>query len=93
MLMRFDVQFSQTDQRFAVSFDGNKKTFDAGFKDIQTVSVTPEAYEGEYAVTPQSEKQTMPTRGKYMVDDIIVNPIPERYGLITYDHNKIITVT
>ena len=42
-------------------------------------------YEGEYVFTPTSETQTVPTKDKVLLDDIIINPIPNNYGLITYN--------
>lgn len=92
-MLRFVVQFKQTDQRFNVGFNCDKKAFNIGFKDVQVVTELVEEYAGEYEVTPKDTKQIMLTKGKRLEDDIIINPIPERYGLITYDHNKIITVT
>lgn len=42
-------------------------------------------YEGSYFVTPTRETQTLPTRNKVLLDDIEVAPIPDNYGLITWD--------
>lgn len=91
--MRFAVQFKQTDQRFAIDFDSDKKAFNIGFKDAQLVTKPVDEYEGEYEVTPKDTKQIMLTKGKLLAEDITINPIPERYGLITYDHNRTITVS
>lgn len=42
-------------------------------------------YEGAYEVTPTAAGVTLQTKGKYLVDDLVVNPIPQNYGLITWD--------
>lgn len=49
-------------------------------------------YGGDYAVTPSAETQTLPTEGTIMAADLVINPIPSNYGLITYD-GSIITVS
>lgn len=50
-------------------------------------------YEGAYEVVPAQQEQALPTAGKYLKEDIRVEKIPERYGLITYNQDKIITIT
>lgn len=42
-------------------------------------------YTGEYEFTPTSETQTIPTENKALAQNIIINPIPSNYGLITWD--------
>lgn len=49
------------------------------------VETTAPPYEGEYAVTPGAEAQVLETRGLRMTGNVIVNPIPQNYGLITWD--------
>lgn len=49
-------------------------------------------YEGEYTVTPAREAIVLETLGKEMERNITVNPIPQNYGLITWD-GSIITVS
>lgn len=47
--------------------------------------VLPPAYTGTYEVTPSSETQTLDTDSFYMTGNIIINPIPDNYGLITWN--------
>ena len=61
-----------------------------GFDGTQVVNVPP--YTGAYEVTPSPQTQTLSTNGKRMTDDVIVNPIPSNYGLITWD-GSVITVS
>ena len=42
-------------------------------------------YTGEYTVTPSAEAQTLETNGLRMTDNITINPIPNNYGLITWN--------
>ena len=46
-------------------------------------------YTGDYTVTPSSEEQTLETNGMRMTDNITINPIPNNYGLITWNGSTI----
>lgn len=50
---------------------------------INAVSANP--YTGSYTWTPTQSRQTIPIRNKMATSDIIINPIPENYGLITWN--------
>ena len=54
--------------------------------------VNAEPYEGSYEITPTTEAQTFETKNKRMTDDLVVNPIPSNYGLITWS-GSILTVS
>ena len=45
----------------------------------------PNAYQGEYTITPSSEVQTIPIVGLMASRNIIINPVPSNYGLITWN--------
>lgn len=47
--------------------------------------VLPAAYSGPVEVTPSFETQTLETNELYLRSDIVINPIPSNYGLITWD--------
>lgn len=49
-------------------------------------------YDGSYEFTPSADEQTVQTRGKRLTQDITINPIPNNYGLITWN-GSIITVS
>lgn len=51
-----------------------------------------EAYEGEYEITPSEELQTLPTANRMLARNIVVAPIPQNYGRITYSGGGI-TIT
>lgn len=42
-------------------------------------------YGGSYEVTPSEVQQVLGTASRTLADDVVVNPIPSNYGLITYD--------
>ena len=46
-------------------------------------------YDGPVTFTPSAEAQTVATRHTVLLENIIINPIPNNYGLITYNGNKI----
>ena len=51
-----------------------------------------EEYEGSYVFTPTQSTQTIPIADKKATQDIIINPIPSNYGLITWN-GAILTVS
>lgn len=44
-----------------------------------------QTYTGEYEVTPSSETQTLNTAEMRMTRAVTINPIPQNYGLITWN--------
>lgn len=46
---------------------------------------TVDDYMGEYEYTPTAETQTVSIEGLRASQDIVINPIPSNYGLITWD--------
>ena len=46
-------------------------------------------YDGEYEVTPSQATQTLETAHLKMRDNVVINPIPSNYGLITWDGSKL----
>ena len=52
-------------------------------------AILPPSYEGDYEVTPSAEEQTLETDQLYMNGNITVKPIPNNYGLITYNGSTI----
>lgn len=73
---RMDVQFSEDDS-FSLDFGG---------------AVIYNEYGGPYEVTPTNQAQVLYTAQNIVDRDIIINPIPSNYGLVSYD-GAIITVS
>lgn len=44
-----------------------------------------EKYKGQTVVTPSREEQVLETKGFLLGDNIIVEPIPKNYGLVTWN--------
>lgn len=42
-------------------------------------------YQGENHITPDQESHTLKTSGKHLSQNIVVDPIPSNYGLITWN--------
>lgn len=71
--------------------------FNAGFYDGPEMeaefgefhTVMPNPYPGPYEVTPTQQTQVLETADKSMTDNVTINPIPECYGLITWDGSKL----
>ena len=57
----------------------------ASLKAHEGIPVYPSPYSGTIDITPTEEAQTVPTSGYMMMTDIVVEPIPSNYGLITWD--------
>lgn len=49
------------------------------------IAETVPSYEGEYRVTPQTNAVILETFGKRMLHNVIVDPIPSNYGLVTWN--------
>ena len=49
-------------------------------------------YEGETTVTPTQETQVLQTIGTLVTDNITINPIPNNYGLISWN-GSVLTVS
>lgn len=47
--------------------------------------IVADEFEGAYEYTPSSEIQTIPIAQKKAVRNITINPIPQNYGLITWN--------
>ena len=69
--MRFDVRFSQKNQKIPVVFQENNRGFKIVFNAFQIATIKPdvEYYEGVYDVTPLITSQVLPTNKKFMNDD------------------------
>ena len=49
------------------------------------VQILPRPYTGEYQITPTAERQILQTDGMSMTGDLVIEPIPNNYGLITWN--------
>ena len=82
---------------FRIEFS-DSEAFNVGFNDQDNMSVKFDSvisnahYHGGYEFVSSGETQTIRTAGLVLEEDIIIDPIPENYGLITWD-GSVITVS
>lgn len=86
-----DLTVSESVQKFDVSISENNIPVEITVITPIVASVVPD-YDGSYEFTPSADDQTVPTSGKRLAQDITINPIPNNYGLITWN-GSIITVS
>lgn len=93
--MRFDVRFHIIDRKIPIILDYCDQKIPITFKHYQEgrLDIGIEPYEGPCEATPTDAVQVFQTGGKVMGNNFIVHPIPKEYGLITYDQDRIITIT
>lgn len=66
---------------FGVSANEIEIPFEIGY----SVGAGYPVYTGETEVTPTQETQVLSTAGTSVLNDIVINPIPSNYGLITWN--------
>ncbi len=59
---------------------------------IKVVDYDHPIYDGPIEITPSRETQVLETKEKILITNIIVNPIPKNYGLITWN-GSVLTVS
>ena len=81
----FDVTVDFNEgQAFDCSFnDGGSFDVDFGTTPVQS------NYDGPYEVTPTEQEQTLLTSDKVLTANVVVKPIPNNYGLITWNGSTI----
>ena len=84
--MRLFVTFAP--QKLSVSVDSQKMGVSFGTP-IARDYVDRDPYEGAYTVDPGQSAVVLETRNLWMHENVTVNPIPNYYGLITWDGSKL----
>ena len=74
--MLVEIIFEESDEMLETVFFEDERELSADFGEVQEANAVGEPYKGEYTVTPKVGMQVIPTKGKYMIDDMTVNPIP-----------------
>lgn len=80
-MSQFNVTFENTEE-FDLTFNSDSK-FNVEMTTV--IEVFPDAYEGQYQITPNAETQVLDTRRLVMIDNVTINPIPSNYGKITWN--------
>ena len=74
-----------TDEHFGVSFSGD---LNVDFSGMHAAG----EYTGTYEFTPSDVALEIPTANKILTQNIVINPIPSNYGLVSWD-GSILTIT
>lgn len=74
--MIVEVIFEEIDKELEADFEELDQSMDVDFELVHIVNTAVEKYEGDYAVTPKTEPQVLPTKGKTMAEDVTILPIP-----------------
>lgn len=73
--MRLRVNLTEVDSELKTNFVQTECTFNTDFGEVIFVK-TDDVYEGNYTVIPRVYSQTLETRDKLMLEDVIVEIIP-----------------
>ena len=84
------VTLAERDETYLIDVSQDEEITISMDSSIQIISV--ETYQGDYIVTPQTEMVTLETEGLEMSQNVIINPIPSNYGLITWN-GSVLTVS
>lgn len=92
VLTEENYKFKETDEQIKVAF--NDDSFVCNFSNADFVcdfggGVSGGDYDGPYMITPSQQTQTLQTAGKTLSQNVTVKPIPQNYGLITYNGSYI----
>lgn len=73
--MKLKVSFNEVNSSLEMEFIQNECIFTTNFGEVTLVE-TNEVYEGDYEVTPRVYSQMLKTKGKFMIDNVLINVIP-----------------
>lgn len=74
--MTLQVCFKEQDDIFDVNLEEEQVNIDVSFSEKQVIIHSDvEPYVGQYEIEPTFESQVLPTSGKRMLDDLLINEI------------------
>lgn len=73
---------NSTPQRIGVGNAHNQKI---ALRNTYTITVGADPYKGEYVITPSREQQVLQTKHLSMSENVVIKPIPQNYGMISYN--------
>lgn len=77
------VELEELEQQISVEAESGEKSVEVESEPIFITGAEP--YEGNYFVTPTQSEQILPTEGFRMTQNVTIAPIPNNYGLITWN--------
>lgn len=85
-IVKADPYSLQGEPSLSLEVDGDADLADlVDGEGVPIFGIAPNPYTGEYTITPTTETQTLATANKTLTRDIVINPIPSNYGLITWN--------
>lgn len=82
--MPIEYEFTISEMSETYNMDLNEPEIDFALAEAITLA-NGDAYEGDYEVTPSGSMQVLPSANRYLEQNITINPIPNNYGLITWN--------
>lgn len=84
--MKLKIRMTEQNYKCKMLAEDTSSVLKPDMRDVQTLTkIIGEPYEGEYEVTPSNTTQMLFTADKTLLNNVIVNPIPQNYGLITWN--------
>lgn len=80
-MAEFVAEFNNESVNFDVDFY-SENAFAAEMNPV--IKVYPDVYEGSYEYTPTNDTQIVEAKNMTLADNIVINPIPSNYGLISW---------
>lgn len=86
--IRIDITVAESEQQYDLTVVETNIPIavDVGTAIVASIA---EDYDGEYDITPSCTAQVFQTEGKRVLHDFVIEPIPQNYGLITYNGSTI----
>lgn len=82
-MIEFDLQFEVV-EAFDLAVDGVQSLDMALDSPIIIREFAGESFDGPYTATPGEDPVVIDVRGKRMMENFVIAPIPTNYGLITW---------
>lgn len=90
MIYTFNTRFTDDDS-FRLGFQDDLAADMSSSLAVQ-IFVPSNPYVGPYEVTPTQQAQVLATANLSMAHDVVINPIPSNYGLVTWN-GSVLTVS
>lgn len=88
MVYTFNTRFTDDDS-FRLGFQDDLAA-DLSSSLAVEIFVPSDPYPGPYEVTPTQQTQVLATANMAMTQDVVINPIPSNYGLITWNGSTLL---
>ena len=91
--MILTVRMVEQESKYYVHMEDNTSEYALDMRVVQEIEKPiGDPYAGTYEVTPSLQTQTLLTEEKFLYENVVINPIPSNYGLITWN-GSVLTVS